>query len=232
MNTTSSVAKNSYGKSQRRYKPRSKMDRKIASVAKKVVAQELADEIELKTYDRVEVLFAPVAVDGTNLYSLSNTIPQGVANQQRIGDQIKIKSLFVRLSLQANDDATYNNVRIIVFRWNSEASPFGADILKLTSSTFIRQLSQLNTENRRNFQIKYDNTFTVGGPFNVSTAVQNGLPQSQEDKFYIKTFGDAYWEPAGSTTPAKGHIYLLAISDSPSNPPQLSFTARVRYTDS
>lgn len=222
MFTTTSKAKNSYGGRKKRYKKKSRFDRRVEKVATRVVAKQLEEEVEMKAYDRAEII--NTVPDTGAIYSLSNTLPQGTGFNQRIGDKIKIKSLYCRVECVANSAATFNNLRVIIFRWLSQGSPVVGDILQLTTGATIRHLSQLNYENRRLYQIKYDNTYLLSD----NTAVD--IPAVQIDKFFIKNFGDAYWETA-ATNPVSGHVYMLVISDSPTNLPQIAMTPRVKYTD-
>lgn len=223
MFTTTSKAKNTYGqRRRRRYRKKGNLDKKITRVARQVVAKEMADEVEHKAYSRADIV--STISDAGSVFSISNTLSQGDGITERIGDKIKIKSLFCRLNVNAASAATYNTLRLIIFRWNSAGTPTVGDILSLTTTATIRHLSQLNYLNRRLYQIKYDNTYIVSDNASID------ILAIQTDKFYIKTFGDAYWG-AASTTPVKGHIYCLAISDSAVNLPQLALVSRVKYTD-
>lgn len=223
MSSTSSPYKNTYGK--RRYRKRTKnnFDKRVAKVAKQVVARELADEVELKSYQRSEVVGQPITNAGTR-FSLTDLIPIGDTSAQRSGDKVKLKSVFVRMQVNASTTASYDNVRIIVFRWNSKGTPTVSDILALTTNVNIRHLSQLNHDNRSLFQVKMDQTFIVSDYNNAD------LPAVVIDKFYIQNIGDGFWE-IGSVTPVKGHLHMIVISDSSVNNPEFSMTARVRYTD-
>lgn len=223
MHTTTSKAKNSYGKKPRRKGYYKRSDRRLARIAKQVVKNELDNEMELKAFTTTpEVLGQPISNVG-QIFNLTATMPQGTGNGQRIGTKISTKSLFVRMEVNANGTASYDNLRVIILRWYGELGPSVSDILELTSSGLIRHLSQLNQEKGSQYRILYDNTYLV------SDFANSDIPAVQIDKFYVKSPGDAEWNTAGSAV--KGHLFLLAISDAILNNPELSFIPRVRYTD-
>lgn len=221
MHTTTSKSKNSYGARRRRRGKRSNLDRKITRVARQVVATELEEALEVKSRS-VENVGVSITNAGT-ISSLSNTISTGTGSANRVGDRVHLKSVFFRYEANCNSTATYDNIRTIVFKWNSEGIPTVADVLSLTSSAAIRHLSQLNYSNRHLYRILYDNTYLISDFSNAD------LPAVQIDKFYIKNLGHAQWDP--SANPVKGHIYFLQISDSASLFPTAQWTARVKFTD-
>lgn len=223
-NTTSNTNKNTFGKRRRRRRKRSNLDRKIATVTKQVIAQQDKKELELKLYQRPEVVGATIDNAGV-IYNLSSDMSQGVLNNQRIGDQISLKSLLIRLQVQAADAATYNTMRVIIFRWFCTGNPLSSSVLQNSVSTLIRPLSPLSISNSKQLQVLYDNIYQLSN----SAAVSIGA--ITVDKLYIKLRGHGQWQ-SNTTTPEQGQVYLLAISDSAAvDAPELSFISRLRYTD-
>lgn len=221
--TTSNTSKNYYGKKPRRKKRTSKMQRQMVNVARQVVQAELKDELELKFYDTSGIGLAVNDTSGLVL-PLSQPLVKGTGIDSRIGNKVSIKSLFVRLQVQANASASYNNIRLMIIRWMSAGTPvIGSILLSSGLSPPMRHLAQLNYSSKPNFQVKYDQTYLMADTANLD------IPAIQLDKFYIKKFGDAFWDDANS--PIKGQLYLIAISDSAVQTPQLTYTSRIRYTD-
>lgn len=221
MSTTSNLNKNSYSKKRSIKKHKSAMDYKIEQIAKEVMKRETVKNTELKFYDR-EIFNQASSSSGT-IYSLSNLIPQGTANQQRIADEIYIKSCFIRLNILANSSATYDTTRVILVRWYAETAPVVGDILQTTANAAIRELSQLNVDGAPNFRVLYDQSYITSDSTNYD------LPEVQMDKFYVKTEGKAQWNIGGAAI--HGHLYLLVISNATLNFPLFNMTSRVRYTD-
>lgn len=225
--TTSNTHKNSYGVKKKRKRRKTKRQQEIYRIASEVYDQKEQDEVELKYFDRAEIDFAAIDNAGS-IYSLSNTITQGVGVSQRVGDSIKLKSLNFRIEVRGNlGSGDYHNMRVFIVRWFSDGTPAVADLLAFTTNTQLRHLCQLNMNNTSHFKVLYDNTFSVG---RNST---DDLPEVINDKFYLALRGEARWIGGGGTTPERGHVYLVAISDSASvDAPQLNATIRLRYTDS
>lgn len=224
--TTSSTLKNTYGKRKRRRRKRSNMDKKMARIASSVYEQKEKGETELKLYEPPE-LFLQFIDNAGIIFNLSNLIVTGAEKFNRIGNQIVLKSLFMRLMARGNQGSNnYHNLRLIVFRWLCVGDPTPSSVLQLTTNTQNRHLSQLNNDNSHNAHIFMDNTFSL------SKSTDQDLPGIINDKFYIKLRGKAEWQGAG-TINERGNVYLLAISDSAAiDAPQLSFTSRLRYIDS
>lgn len=221
MFTTTSKGKNSYGKRKpRRRRKNTYMDRKIARVANQVVATKLNAVNELKVRDIENS--ANITSAGT-LFSVTNTIGKGTDNNNRIGDEIDLKSIYFRMEINANSTTSYDNVRAIVVRWYSDGTPAISDILTTTAATNLRHLSQINYDKRKLFRILYDNTYTLSDSANLD------IPAVHVDKFYIKVPGKCNWD--SSNNPVKGHVYLLLISDSASLFPSAAWTVRTKFQD-
>lgn len=214
--------KRSYGTKKRyNHKKTSNFDRRVERIAKRIVEKDLEEELELKYNDR-EVYNQNIGTGGV-MYSLTNQIVAGTAPNQRIGEEIHVKGINLRVRFQANGAAaTYETVRVIVFKWNSQGTPTVGQILELTTNVGIRQLSQISMANSSNIQIKMDTTEVVSSVANMD------IPYTFTEKYYIKCPGKARWDAAGNSE--SGQIYMLVISDASLNFAQFSFTSRTRYT--
>jgi hypothetical protein len=187
--TTSNIHKNTYGVRKRRRRRMNNKEKQMARIAAKVYDQKEQQEVELKWYDRAEIDFAFIDNAGT-IYSLTNTIAQGVGVNQRIGDEIKLKSLNARLEIRGNvGSGDYHDMRIVIFRWFDKSTPAANEVLSFTTNTQLRHLCQLNMDFGSQVRVLYDNTFSV------SRNGTDDLPEVINDKIYIKLQGKA---PSGS----------------------------------
>lgn len=225
MATTSNKFKNNYGRGKRRKNRKvTNMDRKIARVAARVYEKKEAQEVEMKHYDVAEAYASSIDSAGT-IINLTQDIPQGTDYNERVGNKISVKGINIRLMVfSPSATPNYNTLRIIVFRQRDQGTPSVSSILDLTTATQIRHLSQLSSSFKGSFHILYDNTYQV------SFKAGSDLPFIHTDKFYISRVGNAEWTTSAGN--AGGQVYMLAISDSAIiDAPDLSYTARIRYTD-
>ena len=163
-----------------------------------------------------------------------NTISQGNALSQRIGDKITVKSIqlncFVQNALSTLAVDAFNNIRIIVLQIsqpNLTATPLAVtDFLEITN-----YMSLYKKRPQYKFKVLYDkhcltNAQNAGGAtwqpvdsfrkhFKVNVPFPKGL--------------DVTYAP-GTTTPITNNIKVLLISDSLAIPhPSITFYSRINY---
>jgi len=106
------------------------------------------------------------------IYKLTSLIPQGVENFQRIGDEIKLKEIGIRMifrMLTDNGTQFSNNVRCIVFSYKKSTTGGSAsstsvgisDILDNDANSTDWVTAPYKFENRHNFKILYDKVFNM-----------------------------------------------------------------------
>jgi hypothetical protein len=183
-------------------------------------------KVEMKYFDTLSV--ANSIGSGATLFQLS-TVPQGVAQTQRVGDFIKPLKLIFNFSLYTVNADIITTIRLIFFRWVPSTAlvlPVLADILEAPASSNV--LSHFNYQLQQNYSVLSDRQFQAAGivtsPCNSSnfggTGLEIPLGSNPELEFNL-----------GATT-STNHLYLLAISDSALAPfPLLNFSSRLYYED-
>lgn len=189
-------------------------ERKIAKVCKQVIQQHEAQEVEKKYHD---LAAAPGGAGSTGVfYSFTSTIPEGTGSEQRIGQQVTVKSLQVRYRLLYQD--TTNLMRVIIFRWFQQGTPSLSQILQDTVT--VPWISPTNRLLSEFINVMYDNLVTLDATNNFQYV----------DKIFIKKNMNVTFDDAGN--PDYGHVYMLVLSDSAAIPhPTIEFYSRVRFTD-
>lgn len=213
--TTTSTNKNYYG-SKRRGKtlPKTKNVQLIQKVVKTELARKEEREVERKYLDNG----ANISVSTSGDIQFLSGAALGNAFNNHIGVQAKATSLQMRYQISVQD--AFNMVRVIIFRFFDGTTPVPSDILnQLTSSATLHPLSLLNMDNRKTFQVLFDNTYVVDTDDPVVV-----------DKFYIEKNMYLSWKEDNSRD--VGHIYMLSISDSAiSSHPTLLYESRLRFMD-
>lgn len=137
-----------------------------------------------------------------------------------IGGRIKPVGWEVRFSL-IGADAT-NLVRIMLIQWMDSTTPTGSGLLQFDNAVQAPISPKLLT-NRDNIIVLADQLF--------STTV-NG-PNSCSGRIYVKSKNLNNVEfPSGATTPQKGNLVVLVVSDSSAVAhPTIAYYSRVTFTD-
>lgn len=214
MSTTNNPYKN---RTRRRAKKMSARDKYVAKIATQVVDRKVTKQLELKHYDRNSIN-GTISASG-NVYSLSNLIAQGGADDQRNGDEITLQSISGKMFVYSGN--TGQAVRAIILRWN--AGPITSPTLStvLQDSATIPFVSAYHRDYMHNFQVLYDNIF----------AIASGGPDCLVDKFFIKLRGKASWMAGGGTSAQKGHLYLILVSNAVATLPVVQAHLRLKYLD-
>lgn len=220
MSSTSSPYKNTYGRRRRRrryYKGRRAATYKIAQkAARREIAKKEREVVEMKSYDITFINGSTISFNGL-VTPLTSPISKGTEPFNRIGSEIHLKGILIRLQLVPA--AQFNNVRCIAIRWNSSGTPSASNILQFTG-TNAAPFSPLIRDASHKFQVLYDNLFVIG------TDQADGI---KVEKIYLKKLGTAVWDD--SNGPQKGQIFFLTISGASLEMPGLFMQSRARYTD-
>lgn len=152
-------------------------------------------------------------VNGTNEYS------------NRIGGEIKLKSIDIKLKCYMGLSTDFNNiVRVCIFQWRNQSSTLTttAPILYDWASASTGILSGYNPEQAGDFRVLLDKKYTLsqaGDSTKVSRKLTNRLDKIIK---FNRITGDV----------AKGEIFIIAVSDSSSSPnPNLGIDMRCSFTD-
>lgn len=175
--------------------------------------------VEMKAYDLNQV--ADVFTYNGTVYSLTSGMARGTAPNERVGSEVHIKGLLVRLALHPPFPlVNYYTCRIVVIRWNASGTPAGSNILQITGSSQA-PYSPLVRDASHKFQVLHDELHVIGDYMNDAI---------YSTKFYLKNIGNCIWDDANG--PQKGQLFMLCISDGVIDIPNVRFISRVKYTDS
>ena len=166
-------------------------------------------------------------ISNSGYFTSLTDIPQGDGDLQRDGDKVTVTSVQLRLQLHGGD-IPYNNIRIIIFKWNNlYQTPTVNDLLLVPSGAGVQPhcwMYNLDAMRARpGFKILMDRTY------------QNQTANNQNNKKAVNIFKKIPYRTnlqyqAGSLT--GNSLYMFAISDSAiSNHPVLSGMKRVNFID-
>lgn len=165
---------------------------------------------------------ASIDFSGT-VYDLS-AVTQGVADTNRIGDQLFPKSLELRMSMVAGDST--NLIRMLIIRYKMDTSITGgppptANVLQYTSATHT-PLSPVHHDLRKTFDIIHDELFClVQNASNGQMIVNRVFNLGRVPINFV----------AGATTGAN-KIFMVLYSDSGAAPnPGVLFDTRLNFVD-
>lgn len=204
--------------------------KKLTRYEKKEVVSLINKNIETKIFNFQINAFA---VSNLGVLGIGATsIPQGISEFQRIGDDIKLMRIDFRVQWSPTLPVTaandfYNVCRMIVFQWCDQDTillPVVADILDLGPSGFIDVNSFYNHNQRKSYRILYDRKVTLAIPA-TDPAATVSFKGSVKPKRH-----DVQYQNALVT--GVNRIYYLAISDSGAVAhPLFSLNSRVHYKD-
>lgn len=226
----------------RNKKPRSaNLAPKTANAVKKIVKYELNKETEDKQYVvgvTTQAYFGTTAQATANMKAMV-TPAQGIADNQRIGDTLRLKKIQLRISFFNNNGATsniYNFCRLVIFQYKSPISAVAPDMANMfltgAGTGQVNIYSQPNRDNKETYHILYDKVFlTVGGLSTGSSIASNYAHHAVVNvplKFAQKTINFNV-----ASTSATNQILFVVLGEQGSVGLNPYYTADwdVRYTD-
>lgn len=224
MSATSNMQKNTFGKKKRKSKiPLTKNTMLMKKIANQVYESKEKKEVELKAYDNISGIQTVNHQPGY-MHPVTSNMVTGVGAAQRIGSEIYVKGVLLRVRYQQSlPPEIWNQIRTIVLRWNCSGVPTAANVLQsnIGGAGFIyTPLSPLIRDASQKFQVLYDNLIMIGSECETSHMV---------DKIYIKNPGRCIWDD--NNNPQKGQIFVLFISGSNVNVPAVQVISRAKFTD-
>lgn len=154
---------------------------------------------------------------------------QGLTVQTRTGDEIQPTSLQLGLRIRHNGSGLgYQQVRVILIQAKErfvpdsrQSTPDNAAVLAIGGAVSYNYLTSFDWNNRKHFTVLFDKTYTVDdvGTKSVSDLVR--VPVRRKVRF----------EEAGSTTGARGQIYMIRYSSEGANGPYMQWHSRVTFID-
>lgn len=163
-----------------------------------------------------------VEVHSNRLILLTNQTVTGDGPNDREGDEILLRKLQFHYTLTGAADFTQNLCRVILFQWMDSATPAAADILDFSvSGAVLDPMRQYNTEGPKSnmFRILYDASHWVF-PQSITYDTANTKdgswrPTYRRVNLSFKKPKKIEWS---GSSPKKGHIWYLCVTDSTSTP--------------
>lgn len=181
-----------------------------------VMAKRLKDMVntEYKFYD-IQNASNP---DWTGSLSTLNTIPVGTADNQRIGDSVKLQNLTIRGNVIAHTSSPAF-VRMLIV-WDPQAkTSTTADVLEYVSTQYA-PFSPKDYDKRFQTRILADKLFSVMPSDEIQKPFDLVVPINQHTQY-----------ENGGTTINSGALKILLISNVSVNVPGVVYLARISYTD-
>lgn len=195
----------------------------------------LGRKIETKYYNYG---WAPLAVTSTPGYYNMSLIPQGVADEQRVGDSIKLKKLTVRFQAVGGD--IYNTLRVVVFRFKQDTSvgtPGPSDVYntQATGSEYV-MCPVPGLEHADKVHVIYDKVVTLPQTNYYTSSTQITQTANSIKTWKLTLFGKRLGAKTirfnPGATSGYGHIWMAICSDSSVLPnPTLYVNSQIEYND-
>lgn len=205
-----------------RRKPKRQQSRfqKGVSVAQKALslARKVADAVNTE-YKFVDNVLSPLTVDWNGIQgSLMQVNPaQGLADNQRIGDSIKLQNFTFKYQCSRNTSDSI--IRVIIFEDKQNKIASVANLLSLTG-TINAVTSPKNYDTRYQTRILYDKCHILSSD-NTTVMASAVLPLNWHTQFN-----------AGTQTVNTGDLKICYISNvSGVPPPTFSYYSRLTFTD-
>jgi len=160
---------------------------------------------------------------------------KGEEPNERIGDEIVIKSVNVRYNLSVSESDTFDTMRVVFVQWNQPNTegnlPVGQDaLLWLDPSMDYPYNSPYNTQTASTYKVLFDKVY------NLNDA---GISQAHENLVFLpkdlKTTKLKFGTDVGTALPQLdgGLIVGYVCSDSTASPnPGINISVKLNYTDS
>lgn len=211
----------------RRYPRRMRRRRKVAWYNKKYSAGQLAVKawratrylkglVNSEMFHNEITTSASINNTGT-VYSLTN-ISQGDSTTTRTGNSILVRNLLKRIRFTKNASATTTFVRCVLFQDKQQVGDTSPAITDLLASATVDAPLNLNTLGR--FKILYNKTIVLN----------TNSPQWHKESYH-KMYTHVRYNGTAGTDIQKGGLYIMFISDQPTNAPTLDMWLRLGYHD-
>lgn len=148
-------------------------------------------------------------------------ITQGIGYNQRIGDDIFLKKIYMNFTISWNATPTTQQFKVALVRgYNEDNTPINANDAYQNNS-----IESLRTyHDRRKVDVLWVKTFTL----NRDTGVANNKTHVE----FVKALNFKTTYTSNGVDPENGHLYLYLLSDQSADIPAIALAGRVFYTDS
>lgn len=209
----------------KKFKKSVKKSNGLSKVQKYAIDKIVKSNIETKCVDTYTGAGAQLGTTAT--FADVTAVSQGSSSITRVGDQIELTRLSIRLFLDGQ--TTSNTIaRLIYFQWRPDnaTAPVIADILDLGPGGTANVFSHINYDNKHLFKLLKDVTY----PMFPSVANPNNCREFEFD-IPVSNLAKIRYDIAANT--GDHHVYVMAISSTAAGATQLLWThnARIRYKD-
>lgn len=225
-----------------RKKPKSKLSVEAKREVRSLISKGISRNAESKQHS---VSVAPgIVFDGAGgvIISQLTNMAQGVADNQRVGDEATLKWLRVHMFFSNQAGATanpYTFFRVVIFQYHrSDNAPQIAELFLVSSANggaTYGTFSSRNIDYMGIYNVLYDKTIkTVQGAANAANyGANSSYAQELQIRVPLKYAKRKIQYLAASTTSTNG-IYILITTGqvSTATDPVTAYTATVGFTDS
>lgn len=214
----------------------SKYPSSMAQLVKRINYVRSLVNVEYKTFDAFSNINA--SLTNISLIGAINTnsvclIPQGTTEQTRVGNSIKMKSIYLNYMVNANASASSpQNVRVLLIKdTNRDVNQAGALATAPTLGNVLRPddlatgrvdniCAPLNDATSGRYKILMNKTFSLDRQARPGVLIRKVFKLNDDIKYPVNT----------ESLPINGY-YLVFMTDSTVNVPTLTGTVRVRFID-
>lgn len=202
-------------------KPKNKMARVTKDIAN--IKKELGLQ-EIKNFDGNLLTSTLVAWDYSNVYNLLAPT-QGVGVNQRVGDELFLKSIDIKFRLQNSSSVNLNQCRVIIFL-DEDNTLAGTNIFATTSfiNTINAPYAHYNRQYRKQFQVLFDQVYDLDVTDTAQKSVRVSVPVNKRVTFVT----------GGSTAILQNAPKILFVSNQAAAAPSttsVTYATRSWYTD-
>lgn len=196
----------------------------------------------IKNRQELKYWIAP-QINGANVTSTLgindiSAVAQGDTDTTRDGDRLQwCGTMDIRLNLVGAFGVTgdnYNTYRFIVLQWHPSSVPTVGDILLTGPSTAIDVYSQYNHDQRQQYKILLDKTFTTVGFLTGTSTAQSNFVRNL--RFLInlnrKKVAKFAQFSGGGTTGTNKFYYILGSDSGTTSHPSYSLSTKIFFRDS
>jgi hypothetical protein len=184
-------------------------------------ANRLAFRPELKFHD---VDSTNASLTSTQVTVALNAIGQGDDDTERVGRAIKLKYLYVKVTLEGTQNANSNTVRCALV-WVAHADGALANANDIWEASSLNITTQRNTRQTHNFHMLWDKVYTL--------SPSTGKATLYFEKMFPLHYTTQYSGVSNNIADlSNGLLQFVAVSDRDGvAAPSATFNFRLRYTD-
>lgn len=159
--------------------------------------------------------FSTTNPDSSGSLNILMSLNQGTTNNERVGDTVSPTSMTIRGKMNIHSSATATQVRILIFRWLSEAPGAVTDVLESAAITSFKSQNL-----RYQSEILYDRVFQLDSVNRPELYWQKKIKLKHKICY-----------PESSSAANRNGIYAIVLSDEATNTPTLDTKYRIFYRD-